>query len=123
MQSVSVGDLVIRKSHGGDIVFKVADVFCDESGKVHCMLKGMHLRLMADAPAEDLEPVDAIHLRQEIKRFEDLHNDSLRRILQRRAGHLAKDKGKIKEKEGDPKEAKESKDQLAESLKKSFFDL
>jgi spore coat assembly protein len=82
---IAVGDLVIRKSHGGDIVFKVADIFPDDSGQARCMLKGMHLRLIADAPLMDLERVDAEHLRNEIIRMEGMHNESLKRVMMRRS--------------------------------------
>ncbi len=82
---ISVGDLVIRKSHGGDIVFKVTDIFVDDTGQTHSVLKGMHLRLMADAPLEDLERVDAEHLRDEILKTENMHNDNLKRVMLRRS--------------------------------------
>jgi spore coat assembly protein len=83
--NVAVGDLVIRKSHGGDIVFKVTDIFEDESGQLHCVLKGMHLRLVADAPLSDVERVAPEHLRSEILRTENMHNDTLKRVMMRRS--------------------------------------
>lgn len=82
---ISVGDLVIRKSHGGDIVFKVTEIQEDVSGERQCTLKGLHLRLLADSPLADLERVDAEHLKQEFVRMEMMHNDSLRRVMQRRS--------------------------------------
>lgn len=85
MANVAVGDLVIRKSHGGDIVFKVTKIFESEMGQTHCLLKGMHLRLVADAPVEDLERVAAEHLRNEILRTEHIHDDSLKRVMMRRS--------------------------------------
>ena len=84
MPSVEIGDLVIRKSHGGDIVFKVTDIFEDEIGEFHCVLKGMYLRLMADAPLEDLELVGVAKLCKEIVDLEFVHNDGLKRIMMRR---------------------------------------
>lgn len=83
--AIAVGDLVIRKSHGGDIVFKVSDIFEDDAGQRFCTLKGMHLRLVADAPLVDLERVDAEHLRDEILRMEGMHNESLKRVMMRRS--------------------------------------
>ena len=38
MPNLEIGDLVIRKSHGGDIVFKVTDIFANDIGKLHCVL-------------------------------------------------------------------------------------
>lgn len=83
--AITVGDLVIRKSHGGDIVFKVTDIREDDSGQRFCVLKGMHLRLIADAPMMDLERIDAEHLRNEIVRMEGMHNESLKRVMMRRS--------------------------------------
>ena len=85
MSVISIGDLVIRKSHGGDMVFKVTDFYSDENGLLYSVLKGMHLRLVADAPVTDLERVDAEHLRNEMIRAEGMHNDNLRRVLMRRS--------------------------------------
>lgn len=82
---IQVGDLVIRKSHGGDIVFKVTDIFVDKTQQTHCLLKGLHLRLMADSPLADLEPIAAEHLRNEIVRMESIHNSSLRQVMVRRS--------------------------------------
>mgnify|MGYP000932868486 CR=1 FL=1 len=84
MSSISVGDLVVRKSHCKDIVFKVCNILADSSGRQYGVLKGMHLRLLADAPLEDLERVGADHLRNELLRTENLHNETLRRIMRRR---------------------------------------
>lgn len=85
MSNIAVGDLVIRKSHGGDIVFKVTGMAMDDGGREQYTLKGLHLRLLADAPPEDLERADAEMLKQEILRNESMHNDSLRRVMQRRS--------------------------------------
>lgn len=49
------GDLVIRKSYGGDVVFRICAV---ENGRA--VLKGVEFRLLADAPLEDLEPCRAV---------------------------------------------------------------
>lgn len=85
MSGISVGDLVIRKSHGGDILFKVVEMFTDDGGQETCVLKGLHLRLLADAPCEDLEKADAELLRREIVQMESMHNDSLKRVMLRRS--------------------------------------
>ena len=84
MSQIAVGDLVIRRSHGGDIVFKVTGLSVDDACRTQFTLKGLHLRLLADAPADDLERVDAEHLKQEIIRNEQMHSESLRRVMMRR---------------------------------------
>ena len=50
---ISIGDYVTRKSYDNDIVFEVIEI----EGK-SCMLKGVDIRLMADAPVSDLKPFD-----------------------------------------------------------------
>jgi spore coat assembly protein len=60
------------------------DITHDATGGGHCTLKGLHLRLLADAPLDDLERVDAEQLRNEIIRQETMHNDTLRRVMLRR---------------------------------------
>jgi len=84
MPDIEIGDLVIRKSHGGDIVFKVTDLFKDDIGTMYGVLKGMYLRLMADAPVMDLERVGVAKLCKEIVDLEFIHNDGLKRIMMRR---------------------------------------
>lgn len=46
------GDLVTRKSYGGDVVFKIQEI-----RQQYAVLRGVELRLLADAPLPDLEPV------------------------------------------------------------------
>lgn len=46
------GDLVVRKSYGGDLLFRVA-AFADRQA----ILRGMDYRLLADSPLGDLQPV------------------------------------------------------------------
>ncbi|BBB90317.1 MAG TPA: sporulation peptidase YabG [Methylomusa anaerophila] len=82
---IDIGDLVIRKSHGGDIVFKVTEILVDDNQQTHCILRGLHLRLMADAPIDDLQRIDAEHLRKEILQMEKMHNEGLRRVMMRRS--------------------------------------
>lgn len=78
---IEVGDLVVRLSHGGDIIFKVTDVTADGT----YVLKGLHLRLLADAPRADLALADARLLRDEIVREETAVREMARRIFERRS--------------------------------------
>lgn len=81
--SLKVGDLVIRKSHGGDIIFRIADIN-EEDGQLMCCLKGLHYRLLADAPLDDVQEIDAEYLRDEIKQMETMYSDTMLRIMSRR---------------------------------------
>lgn len=53
---MEIGDLVVRKSYGKDITFKILDIKENRSGKVY-ILKGISIRIIADSNGEDLEPV------------------------------------------------------------------
>lgn len=50
---MKLGDLVVRKSYGGDIVFRVEQLLQHTA-----TLKGTDYRLLADAPLADLAPAD-----------------------------------------------------------------
>lgn len=79
-----VGDLVTRKSHGDDILFKVTAVSVDADGHRQYELKGLHMRLLADAPESDLIKVTAELLRDEIIRVDKSCSENMRRVMQRR---------------------------------------
>lgn len=55
---MQIGDFVVRKSYGKDVVFRIQEW----KGR-NAVLKGVHFRLLADAPIEDLEeaPRDPMH--------------------------------------------------------------
>lgn len=83
---VAIGDLVVRKSHGKDIIFKVIDIEKNEKNAGSCVLKGMHLRLVADAPINDLEAITAECLRNEVVNLERIQRSGLDRAFDRRKG-------------------------------------
>lgn len=49
---MNLGDLVIRKSYGGDVTFRVENIFQNKA-----VIKGTEFRLLADSPLEDLVQV------------------------------------------------------------------
>lgn len=58
MSHFKPGDVVVRKSYGGDIFFKIKELR-DNSGQQEAVLAGMDVRLLVDAPISDLEKKDA----------------------------------------------------------------
>ena len=56
---IKSGDYVVRKSYDRDIIFKVKQIFQDENGGLSAVLKGVAIRLLADAPLMDLEQLNA----------------------------------------------------------------
>ncbi|NLP17541.1 MAG: sporulation peptidase YabG [Firmicutes bacterium] len=62
MANIKIGDVVGRKSYGMDVYFKVAKIYGKGPGAM-AFLKGLDVRLCADAPLEDLERVSPEALR------------------------------------------------------------
>ena len=46
---MNIGDLVVRKSYGGDVTFRVEGLQSDAA-----VIKGTEFRLLADSPVDDL---------------------------------------------------------------------
>jgi sporulation peptidase YabG len=76
------GDLVVRKSYGGDVLFRVEDMRSDKA-----LLKGTDYRLLADAPIPDLSVVDDPESTSARQQVRIKVNDSLKRMRQEKA-HL-----------------------------------
>jgi len=54
MQHIEIGSLVYRKSYQKDVLFRVSDIRYI-NGKKIIILKGVNVRLIADAEEEDLD--------------------------------------------------------------------
>lgn len=59
MTKFNIGDIVIRKSYGGDLLFKVVSIKPDCNGEDCYVLRGLSSRIEADSNAEDLVKQDA----------------------------------------------------------------
>ena len=68
MDSLRIGDVVARKSYGGDINFKIADISSRSNGKRTYVLKGMLFRIMADSDEDDLEWKNPDEVQRELDR-------------------------------------------------------
>lgn len=104
MGKISIGDIVGRKSYNSDVLFKVKDIY-QESGQLKAKIKGLDVRLVADAPVEDLEiksPEDIFKFRHEViaKNNECLRKIVLNRDLKCKTGELG---GGLPEGEGEHK--------------------
>ena len=77
---LKAGDLVCRRSYGGDLLFRVVEA--DRFGKIS--LRGVNYRVLADAPQEDLILVDELtiyrsrreNLKEIEKKMKDLSEDA-----------------------------------------------
>lgn len=81
MKKIEIGDFVGRVSHNSDLLFKVTNI-TEEDGRAY--LRGVDVRLYADAPLNDLEkktPSEISKMRQEyIKK----NSECMRQIYERR---------------------------------------
>lgn len=59
MTKFKVGDIVIRKSYGGDILFRVVDIKTNCDGSECYVLRGLSFRIEADSDGDDLIMQDA----------------------------------------------------------------
>jgi spore coat assembly protein len=80
---VKIGDIVVRKSYGGDITFKIIDIKFKDDTEVY-LLKGINLRIEADSPIEDLEAVAEDNIGEIDKIFNKKVNASIKRVLMNR---------------------------------------
>jgi spore coat assembly protein len=113
---MQIGDIVVRKSYNHDVTFKIINIINREGERIYS-LKGIKLRIIADAPEEDLELAPENFSSDSEVFFTRKVNNSIRKILLEREGldgmfrnaKVAEDKelvfgrpGKILHIDGDP---------------------
>ncbi|NLK22027.1 MAG: sporulation peptidase YabG [Epulopiscium sp.] len=103
---LKVGDIVVRRSYGGDLYFRITEV--TPYGIVK--LSGLNYRILADAPWQDLQkvyysnPLDDITLIKAEKTMRGILKKRLSEENQRRASgeSILKRPGKVLHVDGDP---------------------
>lgn len=78
---LQVNDIVGRKSYGCDVLFRIIDIKMIQ-GKQEAVLYGEDIRLMADAPFEDLVPINGEEKSSRQKTNEALQEQSYRLFAQ-----------------------------------------
>ncbi|MDP4099171.1 sporulation peptidase YabG [Paenibacillus sp. P96] len=86
-----IGDLVVRKSYGRDVTFRVEDVW-----RNNAIIKGIEFRLLADSPMSDLvkvpaDPMNGITKQAQIKAYQSLSSLKQDRLQQAERGHALLD--------------------------------
>lgn len=76
---IKVGDLVGRKSYNCDIVFRVHEII-KQSDRIVVILKGMNLRIIADAPETDVVKLPPSKINENIKNFDDRAKKLMRKL-------------------------------------------
>ena len=75
-----IGDTVVRKSYDKDITFKIIDIKENEEGITY-ILKGLHIRIIADSKGEDLEKVEDDFAGDKDKSFDSKMNDIIKKVI------------------------------------------
>ena len=81
MAKIKIGDVVARVSYDKDVFFKVVDIIEEEG---YCTLKGLNVRVLADAPMDDLILPTSVEVREYKKDYIRKSNESMERIFYRR---------------------------------------
>jgi spore coat assembly protein len=77
VSEIKIGDLVARKSYNCDVLFKVTDIINQSGrGKVY-IIKGVNMRILADAPGEDL----ALQSDRELRKFDVSNSRAVRKRI------------------------------------------
>jgi len=80
---MNIGDLVVRKSYGRDVTFKIIDINYTGNGVIYT-IKGINLRVVADSPEEDLEVVKEENSTEREMALNRKVNMSIKKILSTR---------------------------------------
>lgn len=77
MENFKKGDIVGRNSYGKDILFKINDII-DVRGKKIALLKGIVVRIEADAPVEDLVNIEKEQVNTNIRKLEQKLEENIK---------------------------------------------
>lgn len=83
MYKIKKGDIVGRISYGKDILFTVKNIVKRKDGKKVAILKGLILRIEADADIEDLELIEKKQVQNHMRNLENKCEDKVRRCSRR----------------------------------------
>lgn len=114
MKEVKVGDIVARKSHGKDIVFRVVSKIKLRSQEQIAILKGVSVRVEADAPVDDLCLIERKEIKKVLKVLDNIILDKIEKDEEKIKGIENKRKykkiqnGKILHLDGDKKYSEKS---------------
>lgn len=75
------GDIVVRKSYGGDVYFKIIDIIDRGENDPLVLLKGIDHRLIADAPVSDLKKPALEDINADNMSYSKKVNKNIKRIL------------------------------------------
>lgn len=79
-----INDIVMRKSYGSDILFRVINVI-DNKGVRHYLLHGLNMRIIADAPEDDLIEVSRAKIAEYDRPYKEKAEYLLKKLLLQKA--------------------------------------
>lgn len=88
MKTVKKGDIVGRKSYGKDILFIVERIIKTKEKRSFAILKGLTIRIQADAPLEDLELIETKRVEQHLRVLEENFEKRIKKIENSLKGKL-----------------------------------
>ncbi len=89
MYKIKKGDIVGRISYGKDILFKVENIVNRSDGKKVAILKGLIIRIEADADLDDLVLIEKQQVQNNMRSLEDKLEDKIKRCAKK---HVYKEK-------------------------------
>lgn len=92
MEKIKKGDIVARKSHNQDILFSVENILKSSCGIQIAILKGITIRIVADAYVDDLVLLDTKEADASLRSLDVKIEDRINSLLK-------KGKNKVKDKE------------------------
>ena len=87
MEKIKKGDIVARKSHDLDILFSVQRIITNSMGRKIAILKGITIRIMADADLDDLEILDNKILNEKLRSLDIKIEDRINSFLKKEKLH------------------------------------
>ena len=100
MEKIKKGDIVARKSHNQDILFSVENILSSLCGIQIAVLKGITIRIVADAYIEDLVLLDTKEVDANLRSLDVKIEDRINSLI-KKGKEKVKDKDKDKERNFD----------------------
>ena len=95
MKKIKKGDIVVRKSYGKDIVFYVKRIIKTKKQDI-AILCGLHERIEADSPIDDLEIIDVKTARDKLEKKENRIKERIEKNY--KIGLIGKEDKRIRQK-------------------------
>lgn len=102
MDEFKVGDIVVRKSYGGDVYFKIIQIIKRQDGQKVYLLKGTELRILADAFEGDLEKPSFDRINDYSEGYKRKITTSMKKIILQRKANTASSRGKFSPRSSEP---------------------